>query len=154
MRRLTPELTATLDAVAAAASDLRDPWWVFGSAAMALAGLPDLAPPDVDLLVSERDARCLTDLWGAEVETSPGTGLFRSRIFAKARIAPLPIEIMAGFEVMAAGAWTAVRPASRLAVAHGAGTIFIPSAAEQAQICRLFGRPKDLARVAALEALT
>lgn len=146
---LTPELAATLDAVAAAAPGLRDDWWIFGSAGMALAGVPGLTPPDVDLLVSERDARHLVALWNAGVDASPGTSLFRSKIFAKAHPAPLTIEIMAGFEVMTSGAWTPVRPKTRLA----AGGVFIPSIPEQIEICRLFGREKDLARVPALEAL-
>lgn len=150
MSRLTADLIATLDAIGAAAPDLQDDWWIFGSAAMALAGVEGLAPPDVDLLVSERDARHLVALWNAEVEGSPGTGLFRSNIFAKAPIAPLPIEIMAGFEVMAAGAWTAIRPQTRVA----AGGVFIPAVAEQIEICRLFGRPEDLARLPALQALS
>lgn len=150
---MTPDLASTLDAVAAAAPGLQDEWWIFGSAGMALAGVPGLAPPDVDLLVSDRDARHLVRLWTAEVDASPGTTLFRSKIFAKTRVAPLPIEIMAGFEVMAGGAWTTVRPRTRIAVAHGDRTVFIPSVVEQIEICRLFGRPKDLARIAALEAL-
>lgn len=153
MARLPHDLSATFDAVVAAAPVLEDDWWVFGSAGMALAGVPDLSPPDVDLIVTERDARRLIMLWRAEVDASPGSGLFRSEIFAKARHTPLPIEIMAGFQVKAAGAWTPVRPRTRVPVPHGAGTLFIPSAAEQVEICRLFGRPKDLARLPALEAL-
>src|SRR5690606_28855433 len=35
-------------AVAAADADLRDPWWVFGGAAMALLGLTDWRVPDID----------------------------------------------------------------------------------------------------------
>jgi hypothetical protein len=32
------DLAATLDVLAAAATDLQDPWWVFGGAAMVLTG--------------------------------------------------------------------------------------------------------------------
>ena len=108
---ITPDLDATLDILAAECAGLQDQWWVFGSAAMALAGVPGLVPPDVDLIVSERDARQLVTAWNAHVETGAGSPIFRSQIFAKAQVAP------------------------------------------QAQICRRFGRPKDLARLAALEAL-
>jgi hypothetical protein len=153
MSALTPDLAATLDVIAAAAPELADDWWVFGSAGMALAGVAGLSPPDVDLIVSERDARRLMALWGITPAPASSSELFRSAIFAKARIAPLPIEIMAGFEVKAGGAWTPVRPRTRVPVAHAGGAVFIPSALEQAEICRLFGRPKDLARLSALEAL-
>lgn len=150
MDRVTPELAATLDAVAAAAAGLKDDWWVFGSAGMALAGVSGLRPPDLDLLVYERDARHLITLWNAVVDVSPGADLFRSRIFAKAGVAPLPIEIMAGFEVSSGGVWTPVRPRTRIP----AGGVFIPAVSEQIQFLRLFGRPKDLARLPALESLT
>lgn len=56
---IEPELAATLKVVAAGCAALRDDWWVFGGAAMALAGAPDLNPPDIDLIVSERDAASL-----------------------------------------------------------------------------------------------
>lgn len=146
---LTRNLAATLDVVADAAGGLADDWWLIGSAAMALAGVSDLAPPDVDLLVSERDARRLIGVWRAEVAPPSSSDLFRSRIFAKVGVAPLPIEIMAGFEVRTGEGWRPVRPRTRLAVRG----VFVPTAAEQVEICRLFGRPKDLARIAALEAL-
>jgi hypothetical protein len=150
---ITPDLDATLDILAAECAGLQDAWWVFGSAAMALVGVPGLTPPDVDLIVSERDARRLIEAWSARVETGAASPTFRSHIFAKAQVAPLPIEIMAGFEVRHDGAWSAVIPATRLAVERLGGTVFIPNVAEQAQICRRFGRPKDLARLAVLNAL-
>ncbi len=146
---LTPDLAATVDVVAAAADHFADDWWLLGSAAMALVGVPDLSPPDLDLLVSERDARRLIDLWRAIVPPATSSDLFRSKIFAKAGLAPLPIEIMAGFEVRTGDGWRPVQPRTRLAVRG----VFVPTAAEQAEICRQFGRPKDLARIGALEAL-
>lgn len=153
MADLTPELSATLDIIAQAAPQLQDPWWVFGSAAMALAGVPALSPPDVDLLVSEADARRLLDLWRVQPEPPSSSARFRSKIFAKARLAPLTIEIMAGFEVNTAEGWRPITARTRVAVQHNGAEIPIPNAAEQAEICRVFGRPKDLARVPALEAL-
>ena len=58
---INADLAGTLDVVAASCAALQDDWWVFGGAAMALAGVPDLSPPDVDLIVSERDAQSLID---------------------------------------------------------------------------------------------
>lgn len=154
MADLTPKLSATLDLIAAACRELADPWWVFGSAAMALAGVPGLSPPDVDLIVSEADAGRLLRLWNLAPEPPSRSDLFRSRIFAKAKGAPLTIEIMAGFEVNTTGGWRPVRPRTRVAAQQNGAEIYIPSAAEQAEICRLFGRPKDLDRLPALEALS
>ena len=150
---INPDLAATLNVVASGCAALQDDWWVFGGAAMALAGVPSLNPPDVDLIVSERDAATLITTWSAQVETGAPSPLFRSKVFARTTIAPLPIEIMAGFEVREGGAWSTVLPVTRQLAAFNAGAIFIPKPAEQAQVCRRFGRPKDIARVDALQAL-
>lgn len=150
---IEPDLAATLKVVAAGCAALQDDWWVFGGAAMALAGVPGLSPPDIDLIVSERDAASLIAAWEAQVETAAPSPLFRSKVFARTTIAPLPIEIMAGFEVCEGRAWSAVLPATRQLAALSTGAIFIPTPAEQAKICRRFGRPKDLARIDALQAL-
>lgn len=153
MDQINPILARTLDRIAADGASLCDPWWVFGSAGMALVGVSGLTPPDVDLIVSERDARTLIELWGAEIVQAAPSPLFRSRIFARAAIAELPIEIMAGFEAYSGEVWSPVVPASRQERSWNGASLYTPSAAEQAQICRRFGRPKDLARVALLEAL-
>ena len=150
---MDPDLTAALEVVAVGCADLQDDWWVFGGAAMVLAGVPGLSPPDIDLIVSERDAASLITRWDAQIATGAPSPLFRSRVFARTTIAPLPIEIMAGFEVRDGGAWSAVLPTTRQLAAFSAGAIFIPTPAEQAEICRRFGRPKDLARIPALQAL-
>lgn len=151
--QINPQLEATFDVIARDCAGLSDPWWVFGSAGMALVGVPDLAPPDVDLIVTERDALTLIALWDAKRVAAAPSPLFRSAIFAKADNTPIPIEVMAGFEAFSDGVWSPVMPATRLGVLWKGGALFTPSAAEQAQICRRFGRPKDLARVALLEAL-
>jgi hypothetical protein len=151
---INADLAATLDLVAAGCAGLRDDWWVFGGAGMALVGVHGLSPPDVDLIVSERDAVQLIALWDARIETGGASPLFRSKIFAKASTGPLPVEIMASFEVREPHGWSPIWPRTRQAVQRPGGTLFIPTAVEQAEICRRFGRPKDLARLAALEALT
>lgn len=153
MPQIAGPLAAALDVVAEGCTGLADPWWVFGSAGMALVGVPGLSPPDVDLIVSERDARTLLARWNTAPLEAAASPLFRSAIFAKAQVAALPIEIMAGFEAFSGGAWALVVPATRRAVDWNGRRLFTPSAAEQAAICRRFGRPKDLARVALLEAL-
>lgn len=151
--QINPQLERTLDVIARDCVGLSDPWWVFGSAGMALVGVAGLRPPDVDLIVSERDALMLIGHWGATRLAAAPSPLFRSAIFAKAEMAGPPIEIMAGFEAHSGRAWTPVIPASRLRIGWKGGALFTPTAAEQAQIARRFGRPKDLARVALLEAL-
>lgn len=151
--QINPQLEATLDVVARDCANLSDPWWVFGSAGMALVGVSGLTPPDVDLIVSPRDALALIALWDARRLAAAPSPLFRSEIFAKAEQFQPPIEIMAGFEAFSQSVWAPVVPATRERIDWKGGAVFTPSAAEQAQIARRFGRPKDLARVALLEAL-
>ena len=112
--QINPVLESVLNLVARDCSALADPWWVFGSAGMALVGVPGLAPPDVDLIVSERDAATLVAAWKAAPVAAAPSPLFRSKVFAKARVAALPIEIMAGFEAFSAGSWAPVGPACAL----------------------------------------
>ena len=150
---LPEDLIATLDILASAAVDLRDPWWIFGGAAMALAGLDDLHVPDVDVMASPRDARALIEALHGAVTEDPGEGLFRSRVFGQILTTPVPIDIMAEMDVRSGGDWSPVRFETRMPVTVGDGLVFTPSITEQIAVARLFGRPKDLQRAELLEKL-
>ena len=152
MRGVDEPLARTLDRLAEAAATLQEPWWVFGGAAMALLGL-DIETPDVDVLVADTDALPLIEALGGRLNPTGGPGQFRSRIFGSAGGAPLPIEVMAGLEVLGGGCWRAVLPRTRVTIPWGRAHLFVPSLEEQAAICRLFGRSKDMSRAAGLEAL-
>ena len=153
MIELPDSLTATLERVAEAAADLQDPWWVFGGAAMALAGLEDHHVPDVDVMASPRDARRLIAALDGVVTPDPGEGLFRSRVFGQILTTPVPIDIMAEMDVRSGGDWSPVRFDTRMPVSVGDGLVFTPSITEQIAVARLFGRPKDLQRAELLEKL-
>ena len=58
---LPDDFAASLDILASAASEMQDPWWIFGGAAMVLWGLQDWRAPDIDILCSPRDARRLIE---------------------------------------------------------------------------------------------
>ena len=150
---LPEDLTATLDILASAAADLRDPWWIFGGAAMALAGLDDLHVPDVDVMASPRDARALIEALHGRLMEDPGEGLFRSHVFGHILTTPVPIDVMAEMDVRDGADWTRVVFQSRQPIAVEDATVFIPSVSEQIATCRLFGRPKDLERALRLETL-
>lgn len=150
---LPPDLAATFDIVASAARDLQDPWWVFGGAAMVLAGLEDWHVPDVDVLASPRDARRLIEALYGEIVADPGEGMFRSQVFGRILTTPVPVEVMANMDVRGGGEWTPVNFHTRQAVVLDDHTIFTPTIVEQIETCRLFGRPKDLQRAERLETL-
>tara|TARA_R110002124_G_scaffold10312_2_gene51607 strand:- start:64 stop:534 length:471 start_codon:yes stop_codon:yes gene_type:complete len=146
-------LLATLDIVVSAAAGLRDPWWVFGGTAMALAGLEDLHIPDVDILASPRDARALIEGLHGHLSEDPGEGRFRSQVFGQILTTPVPVDVMANMDVRDGGDWTPVTFQTRIPVNVDGTTVFIPAVSEQIDTCRLFGRPKDLERAARLETL-
>ena len=146
-------LDATLGQLLEAAAGLRDPWWVFGGAAMHLAGLDDLPVQDVDVMATPDDALRLIEALGGRPGDDPGEGRFRSRVFGQILATPIPIDVMGDMEVRSGAGWTRVRFQTRVPVATGAGVIHIPSVPEQIDVCRLFGRPKDLQRAERLETL-
>ncbi|OGT59398.1 MAG: hypothetical protein A3E01_08540 [Gammaproteobacteria bacterium RIFCSPHIGHO2_12_FULL_63_22] len=135
--------------VAAAAGDFSDDWWIIGSAAAALAGADIAEVGDVDLLLSERDARALLARWSAAPKAPPPpSDRFRSAVFARFEHGPLAIEAFGGFEMRVRGRWRAVEPMTRRHV----GDVFTPSIAEQIVLLEAMGRDKDRPRIAALAA--
>ena len=146
-------LAATLAQLAPHLATLADPWWLFGSAAMALHGARPLVIGDVDLLLSRSDAPGLLDRLGLTVAPGSKSDRFRSDVFACWRTPPLPVEILAGFHVRTGVSWEEIRPTSRLAVRLAAGTLYVPDVSELISLCHRFGRPKDLERIRLLEGL-
>lgn len=147
--RWRPRLAETLSRIAAVSGRFEDDWWIIGSAAAALSGADVAVVRDVDLLLSEADARRLLDLWSGEPRKSAAPDAqFRSAVFARYEAPPLPIEAFGGFEMKVRARWRPVCPLTR--EAHGA--VFTPSVAEQIALLEAMGREKDIARVAALKA--
>lgn len=147
--RWRPRLAESLSRIAAVSDRFEDDWWIIGSAAAALSGADVSIVRDVDLLLSEKDARRLLDHWnGQPVKGAAPDAQFRSAVFARYEGTPLAIEAFGGFEMNIRGCWRPVAPLTR--VAHG--EFFTPSVAEQIAILETMDRDKDRARIAALKA--
>ena len=149
---LPAPLAETLDIVGRASRLARDPWWLIGSAAMALHGA-EVEVGDVDLLTSLADARALGDALDGVRAMRPPSDRFRSDMLVEILSAPLRIEIMAGFDVCDEGRWLPVAPRTRRQVMWSGHSLFVPEVAELAALCRTFGRPKDLVRARRLDGL-
>lgn len=147
---IPPALQATLAAVAAMAAAAEHPWWLIGSAAVALHGA-DVAVADVDLLTSAGDARRILATAGVTAAPGDRTERFHSQVFGRIRGLPLELEIMADFSVCTGGTWRPVVPATREAVMAGDATLYVPGKAELQSLLRLIGRPKDLLWAALLD---
>lgn len=150
---LPHDLQDGLIAVGEAARDLRESWWIFGGAAMALYGLTDIHVPDIDVLCAPRDARSLLSALGGVAIPDPGEGLFRSAVFGRAPDQPILVEVMADLETRDGAEWRPVVFASRRRVFVEDTPLFVPDIRDHIALYRLFGRPKDLARVEQLERL-
>ncbi len=153
IERLSPHkiksenLKTTLRLISDVAPYFRDKWTLIGSAAAFVAGADIGEVGDVDLLLSEHDFEKLELLWG-DREKLPArkNSQFRSKRFSRFS-SPLPIEVMAGFELKAAnGEWIKVTPKTRVRF----GELFAPSVNEQISLLRLMRRKKDESRIAAL----
>jgi hypothetical protein len=145
------DLRQTLLIVAETMRDARDPWWVIASAAMALHGVTPIEVADVDVLASVRDAARVLATLRLPTPPASGTDRFRSTIFARLDIAPVPIELMAGFHVRDGATWRPILPETRILITLGDTALPVPSVAELIAHCALFGRPKDKARAALLQ---
>jgi hypothetical protein len=144
---MTSGLTQTLLMISEAAAQAEDPWWIIGSAAVALHGadVPDVR--DVDLLMSVRDANRTLRGLGSEERAGEPSSQFRSDVFGVWQAPPVPVEIMGGFRLATESGWVAVSPATRRAIMVDGRALFVPSAVELGEILISFGRPKDLERL-------
>jgi hypothetical protein len=139
---LPQNLHTTLRAVAQALQMATDPWWVIGSAAVALHGAGPLAVADIDVLLSPDDAGRVFEHLGLHLARGADHPKFRSDLFGTWLANPLPVEFMAGFRHWRAGSWVAVEPRTRISVQD----VFVPSRDELRAMIEAFGRPKDMER--------
>ncbi len=141
-------------AVPVLARTFRDPWWIIGSAAMALAGVPDIVPQDIDVLCSHDDADRLRLRWRMHEagDSRPRDGMRFRSAFSRYEHLPVPLEAMGGLEVMTADGWRALEVREDIRTVHAGCELRLPTLAEQRRILHLFGRDKDLAKAARLAA--
>ncbi len=145
-----PDLESTLVALQPALASAQHPWWVLGSAAVALiSGKADVIR-DVDVLFDPRDAEAILRRLGLVPLSVAADDQFKSAVFAKWNGAALPVELFAGFCLREGGTWSEYVPQSRVAVTLGEAAAFVPERAELLALLHRFGRPKDLARAALL----
>jgi hypothetical protein len=143
---LAPDFKLALGKLCAAASGCLDPWWIIGSGAAALHGVPDILVHDVDVVVSVRDAQMLAEHWALVPPPPQPDALFYSEIYFQVPSTGLTVEVMAGFKVKTNGVWWAAAFATRTAMTGDFGTVYVPDLAEVQQLFLRFGRPKDIDR--------
>jgi hypothetical protein len=138
LAQLLVQLQPDIDAVG-------EPWCVIGSAALMIAHAPVADCPDLDILTTAAGAMALEAAWAdrrdqafAPDPASP----FRSR-FSRYSFASGAVEVMGDLTLN--GVPVVVQEIA--AAPFGGMRVPIPILAEQARLFRLFGRPKDRARL-------
>ena len=147
---IASDLEKTLVHVADALSDARAPWWIIGSAAMALHGVDPGEVADVDVLMGAADARALIGRLGLENAPRPDK-MFRSEVFARWEEPPLAVDFMGDFAVRQGAGWSAVEPVTRQHVPVGSNSVAVPALIELRHLFERFGREKDRARIRLLD---
>ncbi len=146
-------LATALGQLAEAAQGAREPWWLIGSAAMALHGAGPLEVGDIDLLMSRADAAGLLARHGAAFGPGAEHERFRSEVFGRLFCGGYTVEVMGGFHVHDGASWREIAPSSRQVIRLAGAALYVPSVEELIELCRLFGRPKDDERAKLLRSL-
>lgn len=150
---LPANLLDTLAEVARLTAETSKPWWIFGGAAMRLYGATDIVPADVDILLAPDDAKTILRAQSIDRTSDGGSDRFRSQVYGAITTAPLPIDILGGFQVYDGAAWRPVVLTELEPIAFPFGTLQVPTLPELIATTRQLGRPKDLQRAERLEAL-
>jgi len=132
---------------------LKDNYFIIGSCALILSGVPIEETSDLDLLVSHEDAEQLKSVWAyrkREGYEPSNTDLFRSN-FARFDFGELDVEVMGGLEVFNSNEWKTLQIKDWIELSVGEYMIKIPTMEEQRKIFYLFGRAKDKLKARLIE---
>ena len=105
---------------------------------------------DIDVIVSRCDLEALYQRIPLRDARDAGKAIFRSERFGLWNAPELPIEFMAGLNVLSEGNWQPLLPRTRQQVFTLGNALYVPEVAEMIKILRRFGREKDYRRAATL----
>jgi hypothetical protein len=143
---LREKIERVLSLISSDLQTLKGDYFVIGSCAMILAGLPIEKTSDLDLLVSYEDAEQLKLIWADRIIKNyfpSDTHLFMSN-FGRFDFGELDVEVMGALKVFRNNEWKSLQIENYIEVALGEHKIKIPTLEEQRRILYFFGRDKDL----------
>jgi hypothetical protein len=132
----------------------RDPWAVFGGAALRLHGVQGEPVKDIDVLLSLEDAARISARLDLENEADGGGDRFRSQFFLGLRLGDIPVDLMAGFKAFSSGRWQGVEVAEPVRIKFRSAVASVAGMADLKRIFELCGRPKDLQRLKLLQEMS
>lgn len=128
----------------------REPWWIIGSAAVALHGGDPGGIADVDVITSRRDLEALYRRLPLTNTPDTSKSMFVSDLFGRWSEPALEVEFMTGLKLRIGDRWEPVQPQTRVAVKSDGTIVYVPEKAELIAILQRFGREKDLRRAETL----
>lgn len=144
---MVEKIKKSIECIANDLAQLKDTFYVVGSTALALAGIPLETIDDVDLLTSNRDADFLKHLWQSNklIDYSPAHADKFLSNFGRFKINKSLVEVMGELKVFYENKWQTLEIKEWQEVEINEKLrIKIPTLAEQYRIFTLFGREKDL----------
>lgn len=145
---ITTKITNVIKIASSDLQKLKDDCYIIGTSALILAGAK-LETSDIDILVSDRDANYLREIWRdklLENHITKEDELFLSN-FSRYYFGELDIEIMGDLKVYMDGVWTPLTIQDYYEINIGESKIRIPTIEEQKRIFLLFGRKKDIDKI-------
>lgn len=144
---LSPDHVATLKRISEFLSECVDPWWIIGSAAIALIEIDPGEVRDIDVLISPRDSARLMRAHQLEDQADGGTDRYRSDSVLRPELGNVPVEFLSNYFIKAKEQWIQLAPKTQTSVNLDGATVFVPDTKEQVEILLRLGRQKDLRRV-------
>jgi len=137
----------TLERISDFLAENVDPWWILGSAAIALIDIDPGEVRDIDVLVSPRDGARLMRAHELENQADGGTDRYRSDTVLRPELGNVPVEFLSNYFIKAKEQWVPLAPETRQSINLDGATLFVPDLNEQLEILVRLGRQKDLRRV-------
>ena len=150
---MTKKIEKVLSLISPDLQTLKDNYFVIGSCALILSGVPIEKISDLDLLVSNEDAEQLKLVWADRMRKKYAPSdqhLFRSN-FGRFDFGELDVEVMGELEVFRNNEWKTLQIKDWIELSVGEYRIKIPTLEEQKQIFYFFGREKDKLKMKLIE---
>ncbi len=126
---------------------------LFGTAVLELLGIGGFQASDLDVIVSVEAAEVLAAVAGVEPDGEGGNDRFRSRVHFHLEGAPLVIDVMAAMNIGSSDGWTLYEVEEMIEIIANGRRVRAASLADLRRFYSLAGRPKDLAKIAAIDAM-
>lgn len=146
--KIKEKIITTLHQASTGLKQLQDEFFIYGSAAMILSEVKIKDTEDVDIMVSNRDAILLKEIWKSkDLNIIPKESVLFHSDLSRYKFEYMDVEITGGLEVCKNGEFRPFVIYDYETIPVGDLLIKIPTLYEQKSILHFFGREKDLEKM-------